>query len=114
MVLLLLGILLVVAALPVSHKKGVEEYENSEKTELEEKLEHLLSNVEGVGETEVILMMEEERDSQGFGSSKVPKVTGVLISAQGGDDSVTVQKIQEAVKALFQIEPHKIKVMKRK
>ena len=114
-VLLLLGVLLAVAALPVSHegqsKKWNEEEGTVEKTELEKKLEHFLSNVEGVGETEVVLMITE---GGSFGSDERVKVTGALVSAEGGENPTTVQKIQDAVQALFQIEAHKIKIMKRK
>lgn len=41
-----------------------------------------------------------------------PVVEGVVIIAQGGDDAVAVQNITEAVQALFEIDTHKIKVMK--
>ncbi len=41
-----------------------------------------------------------------------PVVEGVIVIAQGGDDAVTVQNITEAVQALFEIDTHKIKVMK--
>lgn len=115
MVLLLLGLLLAVAALPVSHegqtKKTTAEEGVAEKTELEKKLEQFLSRVEGVGKTEVVLMTEE---GGSFGNEETIKVTGALVSAEGGDNPATVQKIQDAVQALFQIEAHKIKIMKRK
>ena len=115
MVLLLLGLLLAVAALPVSHEGREKETEAEEgtleKTELERTLEHFLSNVEGVGETEVVLMATE---GGSFGSEERVKVTGAIISAEGGENPSTVQKIQDAVQALFQIEAHKIKIMKRK
>lgn len=41
-----------------------------------------------------------------------PAVEGVVVIAQGGDDPVTVQNITEAVQALFNVDTHKIKVMK--
>lgn len=41
-----------------------------------------------------------------------PQVEGVVIIAEGGDNAVTVQNITEAVQALFEIDTHKIKVMK--
>lgn len=41
-----------------------------------------------------------------------PVVEGVVIIAQGGGDAVVVQNITEAVQALFEIDTHKIKVMK--
>lgn len=43
-----------------------------------------------------------------------PKIRGVLVAAQGGDDPENVRNITEAVMALFHIEAHKIKVMKMK
>lgn len=82
------------------------------KTDLEEKLESLLSSVEGVGKTQVILVTDKEKDAGGFYDSGTPKVTGVLIAAEGADNSVVVRNIQQAVMALFQIEAHKIRVMK--
>lgn len=47
-------------------------------------------------------------------SETYPEIRGVLVVAQGGDDPVLVQQIQEAVMALFHVEAHKIKVMKMK
>lgn len=124
-VLLLLGLLLAVVALPVSHNTGESTPEivkdsagsslnGADKTELEKKLETLLSSVEGVGGVQVILMTGDEKEGQGFYNSGGTVVTGVLIAAEGGDNSVVVQNIQQAVMALFQVEAHKIKVMKMK
>ena len=42
-----------------------------------------------------------------------PEVAGVIVIAEGGDDPVAVENIIEAVQALFEIDTHKIKVMKR-
>lgn len=41
-----------------------------------------------------------------------PKVTGVLVIAEGGGNTKVKAEILEAVQALFGIEPHKIKIMK--
>lgn len=121
LILILVGLLLVVISLPASSEKEnrgeevifEEKKEVVEMSELEEKLQTLLQKVEGVGEVQVILMTGEEKDSSFYTASQ-EKVTGVLIAAQGADDYVVVQNIQEAVMALFQIEAHKIKVMKMK
>lgn len=43
----------------------------------------------------------------------VPEVEGVLIVADGGDDPVVVENLTGAVRALFGIEAHKIKIVKR-
>ena len=143
-VLLLIGLLLLVIALPV---KKNEEEEQTEKesvqtsqslseedwqTRMENRLVQVLEQVQGVGKAEVFLTCEGtqekvvekdetetvyERDSRGnqtpYVSAEIyPQVTGVLVVAQGGDDPVVIQNIQEAVQVLFQVEAHKIKVMK--
>ena len=129
-ILLLLGLLLTVIALPVSDKKresssgkgqstGIftdtaSDDAEVQRTALEEKLEDLLSKVEGVGEVRVVLMTGENSDSQSFYSSGKETVTGVLIAAQGADNSVVSRNIVEAVMALFQVDAHKIRVMKMK
>ena len=59
-------------------------------------------------------------EGEGSASSGTPYVTkeltpvvgGIIVIAQGGGDAVTVQNITEAVQALFEIDTHKIKVMK--
>lgn len=60
-----------------------------------------------------------ERDGDGSEvpyviSEEYPRIRGVLVVAQGGDQPVVVQEIQEAVMALFDVDAHKIKVMKMK
>lgn len=42
-----------------------------------------------------------------------PEIEGVIVIAQGGDNAVVVQNITEAIQALFSVEAHKIKIMKR-
>lgn len=119
MILLLVGLLLVVVALPVSDKKEEKSWSLGEtetegkKTDLEERLENLLESVEGVGQTRVVLMVEEESGSGLYHSGKT-EVTGVLIAAEGAGNAVVTQNIQQAVMALFQVEAHKIKIMKMK
>jgi len=41
-----------------------------------------------------------------------PKIAGVIVVAQGGDNAVVIENITEAVCALFDVDTHKIKVMK--
>ena len=85
-----------------------------EKTRLENRLENLLSKVEGVGETEVIIMTGEEGNTESFSIGGRTEVTGVLVAAQGAGSAVTVQNIQQAIMALFQIDANKIRIMKMK
>lgn len=144
--ILLVGMLLLIAALPVKKSEekkeresnqSLDEIERKEEGELwqnqmEERLRKVLEQVEGIGSTQVFLtcagterkVVEKdesetvyEKDARGNQSPYVsqeqyPQVTGVLVVAKGGDDPVVIQNIQEAVEALFQVEPHKIKVMK--
>ena len=99
---------------------------------MEEKLKLALEQVEGIGKTQVFLTCEGtetkvvekdesqtvyEKDAKGNQSPYVasevyPKVIGVVVVAQGGDNPVVIQNIQEACQVLFQVEAHKIKVMK--
>ena len=43
-----------------------------------------------------------------------PVVEGVVVVAQGGDRPEVSKNITEAIVALFDIEPHKIKIVKMK
>lgn len=42
-----------------------------------------------------------------------PKVEGVVVIADGGDNAVVVKNITESVQALFGIESHKIRIVKK-
>lgn len=42
-----------------------------------------------------------------------PQIEGVIVIAEGGDNSVVIQNVTEAIQALFGVEAHKIKIMKR-
>jgi len=57
-------------------------------------------------------------NSEGNGNPYVsmeisPKVEGVLVIADGGDNSVIVKNITESIQALFGIESHKIRIVKK-
>ena len=74
-------------------------------SDLEKKLESILEKVEGVGRVQVLLMTGQEKDANSRAlRGEGTKVTRVLIAAEGADNSVTVQNIQQAVMALFQID----------
>ncbi len=100
------------AGLPVTQKSNKSiNTQAAEKTRLESRLEELLSNVEGVGKVEVIIMTGEEGNTDSFSISSKNEVTGVLVAAQGAGSAVTVQNIQQAIMALFQIDANKIRIM---
>lgn len=108
----------------------------------EEELEELLKKVDGVGDPEVmitlkasnekvtlkdntnrgeaneektVLVENSDRDSSPYIiQEREPEIEGIAIVCQGGNDSVIKREITGAVGALFSIESHKIKIMKRK
>ena len=118
--LLLLGLLLTVAAMPVSRRTNetttvqkniLDNGSQVEKSQVEQKLADLLESVEGVGKVKVMVMTGGNKSIY---LSEETEITGVLIAAEGAGDPVTVQNIQQAVMALFQVDAHKIKIMKMK
>ena len=169
-VLLLVGLLLLVIALPVRRNEentGTEETDAETdqglpaqdwQTKMENRLIQVLEQVQGVGKAEVFLTCEgtqekvvekdassgqenvTEADSQGGTRSTVsknleettvyasgedtegspyvskelsPRIEGVLVVAEGGGRAEIKQDITEAVEALFGIESHKIRIMKK-
>ena len=46
------------------------------------------------------------------GKEKTPKISGVLVVCEGGENTTVKQNISEAVMALFQIDVNRIKVVK--
>ena len=88
--------------------------------QMEEHLERVLEKVKGVGKTEVILtcegtekkLVEKDekdtvytKDAKGnqipyLTSQEYPKVIGVVVVAEGGDNPVIISNIQEAVQVL--------------
>ena len=45
--------------------------------------------------------------------AKICRAKGVLVVAEGGGNAVVIRDITEAIQALFGVEAHKIKIMKR-
>ena len=107
--------------------------------EMEQRLCDALSQMDGVGAVHVVVTLEStgkkivekdvptrsttEENKKGEETGSVtsssqdeayPAVRGVLVIAEGGGNPVTIQEIQEAVMALFQVGANKIKVVKMK
>jgi stage III sporulation protein AG len=168
LIVFLAGVLLLVIAVPTdcgtSFSTKTDDTASEQKTDtqevyeeqLEERLERVLSSMEGVGAVEVMITFQDggesivekdvsttgetqtDTDSEGndtqqtkserseetvytqesgeeepFVSKEIfPEIEGVLVVAQGGDDSTVAKNISEAVEALFGLEVHKIKVVK--
>ena len=106
LILLLVGILLVVIAIPTksgTEEKGVVDSKNWSTSETEQRLENILSQMQGIGEVHVMITYKQENE-----------VEGVVVVAEGGEQGVIVQKITEGVRALFDVDSHKIKVIDSK
>ena len=106
---------------------------------LEEQLKELVESMDGVGRARVMLtlsddglthldkdvktqekMREETTVIYDSGDGKVPyviqrerpKVEGVVVVAQGGDRPGVITQITDAIQSLFDLEAHKVKVVK--
>lgn len=163
LVVVLLGVLLLIIAIPTGastdHKKSSagepNDGENSSagntqnadsaeaiktyKTALEEELEEVLGKMAGVGKVEVMITLKNDgenvldkdistgKDSYSestviyrvddgdvpyITSQRTPEVEGVVVVAEGGGDPATATNISDAVMALFDVEAHKIKIVK--
>ena len=106
---------------------------------LEQKTAQTLGVVDGAGKVTVMITLKstgqkvvekdqqstyqttKEADSQGADGTQIPyvskenapEVEGVLVIADGGGNAVVAKNLTEAVQALFGVEAHKIKIMKR-
>lgn len=84
---------------------------------LENRLLAVLRNVEGIGEMEVMITLKssEEQIEEKNETKKtiMPEIEGVVIACTGGDSAVIVEEITEAVQALFPVQSHKIKILKK-
>lgn len=123
LIVLLIGILLMVIAIPVkdesknnnsfvgSQDTNSDMYTNwlkdynsditSYSTFIEEKLKNILSKVEGVGEVNVMVKINEDES-----------IEGVIVVAGGGGNGTVSASITSAIEALLGIPAHKIKVLK--
>ena len=161
LIILLVGLLLVVIAMPVSDIKSdqtqdeqqMQKAENASEDTYADALETRLENAlakEGVGNVKVMITLasssekvvekdremtsevqEGESGGKNTSSSETavyangngeetpyvkqelsPRIEGVLVIADGGDNAIVIENITEAVQALFGVDTHKIKVMK--
>ena len=150
--LLVAGILLLILSCGDFMKKGEESsvaVSKEEKTEetgenyrqtMEQQVVDLLSKVEGVGKTEVmitlsagkekvtlkdnetaegksqeetVLVEDSERNSSPYVlQEKEPVPEGILVVCEGGGDPAVSREIISAIQVLFHVEAHKIKVIK--
>lgn len=106
---------------------------------LEEELNGILSHMDGVGAAEVMITLENtgemqldknykeseksqsretviydmgEKESPYVVDAMMPRVAGVVVVAQGGDNPQTASEIFQVVQSLFDLEAHKITIVK--
>lgn len=108
LVILLVGVLLVVIAIPTktdSEGSSLTMYDEADTnaTDMEKRLESLLGQMQGVGEVHAMITYQEDES-----------VEGIVVIAEGGGNAVVVRNITEVVQALFAVDSHKIKVIEKK
>lgn len=125
-VLLLLGALVLILTIPTQKSTLAKDKEEKSRVlnweqdatsdtslQLEERLENILSCMEGVGKVEVMISGTKESERKMFASNQeCNQVNGVVIVAQGADDAKVCQRIMNAVMSLFGIDAHKITIVK--
>ena len=100
-----------------SSEKIVEKDEESTNESLEETDSQggsrTTRSIKSSGQSVYIKSGDVSEDGEPYVTKEIsPVVEGVIVIAAGGDQPVVVQNITEAVQALFDIDTHKIKVMK--
>ena len=137
-VLILLGVMVMIVAMPTGAKQSQKETQTQEQKE-QQQLKELLEHMDGVGKTRVMLTFSDEGTDQldknvtKDGNKKeettvvydtgdtrqpyvicrqMPKIEGVVVVAQGGGNAKTVTEISNAVMSLFPVEAHKVVVVK--
>lgn len=129
--IVIIGVLIAVLFVPTGEKKendftgiqtSVGEVPSTDTSlayeeELEMRLETILSQMEGVGKIEVMITLkpsakEPDRSFTYTTQNTYPEVEGVFVVAQGGDNSSVNLAIVDAIQALFDVEVHKIKIVK--
>ena len=87
-------------------------------SELREQLLNIISHIDGVGEAEIFLTMDNSGESVYLSNSDTktksiePTVRGVVIVCGGGDDPVVVQRVLSAVTRSLSISSDKVCITK--
>ncbi len=88
------------------------------RTELEEKLLYVVTQIEGVGNAKIFLTMDNEGENVYLSNSDTktksitPSVRGVVVVCDGGDDSLIVSRVLSAVTRSLDIPSNKVCVTK--
>lgn len=112
---MLLGLLLLVITFPTGNtKKQVKKLNSTDlqQDDIEIQLKHILMNMEGVGEVEVMVATKDEQGELFSISEAKEDVCGVVVVAEGAGNARVDARISDAIKALFGIDAHKISIVK--
>ena len=95
---------------------SVKEY----KTSMQEELKDILYKIDGVGEVDVLLTIENSIEGVYLENNSTktkeiePQIRGVVIACQGGDDPVVTGRVFEAVTKALNVSSAKVCVTKLK
>lgn len=85
---------------------------------LEKRLSDILSEIKGIGKTEVMITIDGAEQTE-YGKSKdmlisvkAPQVRGVIVVCEGGDNIAVREKVINAVSGVFGISTTRISVIK--
>lgn len=120
-----IGFFILLLAMPIGEKTNTksivktdsllsEDSKESYRKQLENELSELLVAIPGVGQNKVMITFKEMEEADLFMHQQSLAVEGVVIAAEGGDDSVVAKEILDIVVSLFSVEAHKIKIVKMK
>lgn len=103
----------------VGNSKPEEEFSvTTYSTQIESDLQNVISQIQGAGQTKVLLTMENSveyvylDDSTTKTKEIEPHIRGVLVVCEGGDDPVVVERISEAVTKSLDISTAKVCITK--
>ncbi len=91
-------VILIIVALAFNYSSNKTQVNDGKKTQTEEKLETILSNIDGVGATDVMI-----HESDGM-------ISGVVIVCSGGDNIMVRNNILNAVATALNIDKNNIAI----
>ena len=112
--ILLIGLLSVIDFSPDRSEKESREYASR----TEERLLEIVSSISGAGDAKIFLTMDNSGENVYLKNTDTktvsiePKVRGVVVVCEGGDDPVTVSRVLEAVTKALDISSDKVCITK--
>ncbi|MBQ9247550.1 MAG: hypothetical protein IJ171_03075 [Ruminococcus sp.] len=112
--ILLIGILSMIDFSPDNSEKASREYA----ARTEERLLEIVTSISGAGEAKIFLTMDNSGENVYLKNTDTktvsiePKVRGVVVVCDGGDDPVTASRVLEAVTKALNISSDKVCITK--